>query len=264
MARDNHRQVEAILKGQVGGEVKREPLTGDFYVEKDGKYYRPGRGSLVARGAAKTAAEALPALLGGGGAIAGGVAGSPSGPGAALTATAGGVGGAMAGEAFNQMVLRLAGYAPTNREYFEGMALAGAGAGAGQAGGALLGKGVSKVMQAGQFARDFGRLTGGPLPAKSPREPTPRPPSRPTGWPGRGSRSGRPRGSRKPSTRKPSSSQCSTWCFASRTCSNSQPTPISNREAARIMREAGLEVPPTPFTDASAPGVRRAVPVQSC
>jgi hypothetical protein len=77
-ARGNERQIEAILHGEYGAEnVKREPLTNDFYVEKDGKKYKPGKTSVKTALASLTA-NAAPVGLSTAGAVLGGTAGSPS------------------------------------------------------------------------------------------------------------------------------------------------------------------------------------------
>lgn len=148
-AHGNERQIEAILQGEYGkGNVKREPLTNEFYIEKDGKKYKPGKASVKAA-LANLTAIAAPVGLSTAGAVLGGTGGSLV-PGAGTAA--GGVGGAIlggaAGEAFNQSILGLAGY-PTNMEdYAKSVIKEALYAGGGQAAGGIIGKGIGAAADA--------------------------------------------------------------------------------------------------------------------
>lgn len=165
MTRGNERQIEAILKGEFGEEnVKREPLTNDFYIERDGKKLKPGKASIK-RALAETAALAVPVSLGTTGALLGATGGSIV---PAAGTAAGGVGGAVvggaAGEAFNQSVLALAGYPSTLTEYLGTVGKEALWSGGGQMLGGIAGRGVEKAVNAGGVLKgvfgDSGRWLG--------------------------------------------------------------------------------------------------------
>lgn len=162
MTRGNERQIEAILTGQYGKEnIKREPLTGELYIEKDGRRMKPNRGSILRRGLAVTAADIAPVTVSTVGAILGGTGGSLV-PFAGTAA--GGVGGAViggaAGEAFNQAILGLAGYGTTPGEYLEAVGKEAIFSGGGQAAGGIIGQGVSGVIGKTGAARDVLKDSG--------------------------------------------------------------------------------------------------------
>lgn len=158
----NEAQIERILKGEYGQDtVKREPLTNDFYVEKGGKKYKPGKASIT-QALASTTALAAPAALGTVGAILGGAGGSVApGVGTVLGGVGGAALGGAAGEAFNQSILGLAGYAPTMDEYFKNLGREAAYSAGGQMVGGVAAKGVEKVGAATDFGKDFLKLGGG-------------------------------------------------------------------------------------------------------
>ena len=156
MAHGDEARTEAILKGQYGeNNVKREPLTNDIYIERDGKKLKPNAGSLLRRGGASLVSSAAPLVAGTAGGILGGIGGSAV-PGAGTAA--GGVSGAMiggaAGEAFNQSVLALAGYGSSPVDYIKSLVMEGLGTGAGQAGGNIIGKGIEKAVASTGAVKD--------------------------------------------------------------------------------------------------------------
>lgn len=140
---DNERK-KILERGYGADSVKQDPRTGEYYVQKDDKFYKSKPGlELLAAGAVPT-----------GGAIAGGILGGSIGsvePGGGTIA--GGVGGAVAGGAlgqgFNDMILQLAGvYDRTPGEEVKNIALSGTFAGAGEGAGRTLG-----ALGPGAFAK---------------------------------------------------------------------------------------------------------------
>jgi hypothetical protein len=141
LARGNERQIEQILADKYGKEnVKREPLTNELYVEKDGKFYKPNKG-FVAPVIGELVGAAAPTALG----TAGGVLGAAGGP---VGAAAGGVGGAVAGENINQLILSALGYSATPAEFFKSLGKEAAYTAAGGALGEVGGRVVGRASQA--------------------------------------------------------------------------------------------------------------------
>lgn len=136
MALTDQERKKILARGYGEKNVKQDPRTGEFYAQKDDKYYKfkPGL-DLLASGAVPTGGAIVGGLLGGGGGtlaepgagtIAGGIAGA-------------GAGGAI-GQGFNDMILQLAGvYDRTPGEEAKNIALSGAFAGAGEGIGRALG-----------------------------------------------------------------------------------------------------------------------------
>lgn len=166
MAHGNPRQIAAILAGEYpGGAVKTEPLTGEVYVEREGRRYKPDRGSWFSRSIARSGALAAPVTASTAGAILGAASGIPAlgvgaVPGGVIGAAVGGAGG----EAFNQMMLALAGYGSSFEDYVGAVGREAAWSGGGQAAGSLLVHGVGKAIEGSRSLKDAARM--GPFFAK--------------------------------------------------------------------------------------------------
>src|SRR5262245_21913886 len=132
----NEKERFNILAKQYGKENIRQLPSGELYVEQDGKRRKPGEGNILERGIPFVAGAAAPAVLGGLGAAGGFTAAAPTVVGAIPGAVAGGIGGSVLGQAFNDMILSLAGVTErTGVEEFAHLGTAGlmgaAGAGVG-------------------------------------------------------------------------------------------------------------------------------------
>lgn len=137
----NNKERHKILDQAYPGKVKQNPRTNDFYVDDDGKLYKP-RGFSQSPGAF-VAGQAAPAIGSTLGEMAGGLLGGAAGSevpvagniaGGAAGAIAGGAAGGAAGQAFNDAILELAGvYDRSAGEEAEGLGLSAAFGGAGTA-----------------------------------------------------------------------------------------------------------------------------------
>lgn len=144
----NERNIEKILGDVYGAEnVKREPLTNELYIEKDGKFYKPGKG-FIAPVIGEMAALALPTILGTAGGMLGAMAGAPTVVGAPLAGVAGGTAGAVAGENINQVINSLLGYPATTPELLKALGTEAAWAAGGGAAGELAGRAIGRGVQA--------------------------------------------------------------------------------------------------------------------
>ena len=167
LTRGNERQIEQILAKEYGAEnVKREPLTNELYVEKDGKFYKPGKG-FVAPVVGELAGAVAPTVLGTTGGVLGGIAGAPTVVGGPLGAVAGGTAGAVAGENINQLILNVLGYPATTQEFLKSLgkeaAYTAAGGALGEVGGRVIGRAAqalpaAKNLLPGALARFVGAV----------------------------------------------------------------------------------------------------------
>lgn len=149
LSRGDEKRIQTILADAYGAEnVKREPLTNELYVEKDGKFYKPGRG-IVAPVVGELAGAALPTIMGTGGGLLGATAGAPTVVGAPIGGMAGAVAGASTGEYINQLILNAAGYPTSMPELLKAVgkeaAYTAAGGALGEVGGRVIGRAAQAV-----------------------------------------------------------------------------------------------------------------------
>ncbi len=124
------KEQQNVLARVAGKEkVKRDPYSGEFYIEMPGNVrLKPGAGDILKRGAAFVGAEAAPIIMGVLGGLGGFVAGTPLGPPGQTAGTIGGWAyGTATGQSFNDAILQLAGvYERTPEEGIEVLAYAAA------------------------------------------------------------------------------------------------------------------------------------------
>lgn len=141
------------------GKVKDDP-SGGFYVEDEGKFYKPGRGVSSVGGA--IASEAIPTVLAGLGGLTGGAAGTAIEPGGGtvLGGAAGGYAGGYAGQRINDIFAQLAGvYDPEGGE--ANARMSGYMGAAGDVGGRALSAAAPTIKEGAQFvSRNASKLTG--------------------------------------------------------------------------------------------------------
>jgi hypothetical protein len=132
------------------GKVKDDPA-GGFYIEDEGKFYKPGRGLSAAAG--MVASEAIPTVLAGAGGLLGGTAGTAIEPGGGtvLGGAAGGYAGGYSGQRINDIFSQLAGvYDPEGGE--ANARMAGYFGAAGDVGGRALSAVAPTVKEGARFA----------------------------------------------------------------------------------------------------------------
>lgn len=141
------------------GKVKDDP-SGGFFVEDEGKFYKPGRGVSSVTGA--IASEAIPTVLAGLGGLTGGAAGTAIEPvgGTVLGGMMGGYAGGYEGQRINDIFSQLAGvYDPEGGE--ANARMSGYAGMAGDVGGRAISAAAPTIKEGAQFAsRNASKLAG--------------------------------------------------------------------------------------------------------
>lgn len=141
--KERRKALERSYPGRVRGEKQ-----DDFYVEDEGGVLRKPKGFTEAPGSFVTGILAPTAGATAGGII-GGVATSPTGPGATAGAFGGATVGGMGGQAFNDLVLQLAGvYDRSSAEQASSLGWAGVAGG----GGEVVGRGIAAAIPTAKAA----------------------------------------------------------------------------------------------------------------